>query len=82
MTQLQVQLTTKQTQHAIDSGPLRVPFGIDRAGLSEIVNMLLGYDAPLHFEFMVLGHHLTSTLSQSIDHLNLSTVNTTKTTYR
>ncbi|CAO3650879.1 unnamed protein product [Cunninghamella blakesleeana] len=73
--QIQIRLTTKQEQYAVNNAPIMVPVSFKRYGLSELVNNLLGREKPIPFEFLIEGEILRSTIANYLLSHRLSTEN-------
>ncbi|CAI5495284.1 unnamed protein product [Closterium sp. Naga37s-1] len=72
--QVQVRFTTRLPAHlTVPSTPFTVPVRLTRYGLSEVINTLLGRDAPQPFDFIVDGRLLRSSLRKCLLTSALST---------
>ncbi|GJP33275.1 hypothetical protein CLOM_g17823 [Closterium sp. NIES-68] len=72
--QVQVRFTTRLPAHlTVPSTPFAVPVRLTRYGLSEVINTLLGRDAPQPFDFIVDGRLLRSSLRKCLLTSALST---------
>lgn len=54
---------TKDPSIRVTETPIAVPESLQRFGLSEVVNHLLGRDPPTPFDMLVLGRFLRSSLA-------------------
>ncbi|KAJ2448410.1 ribosome biogenesis protein ytm1 [Coemansia sp. RSA 2424] len=73
--QVQIRLVAKQLKYAVPDAPIVVPQQLQRYGLSEIVNHLLGNEKPVPFDFMADGQFLRGTLSTYLKEKSLSAEN-------
>ncbi|KAJ1665719.1 ribosome biogenesis protein ytm1 [Coemansia sp. RSA 1813] len=73
--QVQIRLVAKQPEHAVPDAPIVVPQQLQRYGLSEIVNHLLGTETPVPFDFLVDGQFLRESIASYLKTKNLSAEN-------
>ncbi|KAJ2426829.1 ribosome biogenesis protein ytm1, partial [Coemansia sp. RSA 2531] len=73
--QVQIRLVAKQLKYAVPDAPIVVPQQLQRYGLSEIVNHLLGNEKPVPFDFMTDGQFLRGTISTYLKEKSLSAEN-------
>ena len=74
LSQVGVRLVASDPQFAVPETPLAVPAGLNRAGLSEVVNQLLALDKRVPFDFAINGKLLRSALSKHLRTHAVSTV--------
>lgn len=60
--QVRVKFVTKIPSIRVTETPVAVPESLQRYGLSEVVNHLLGRDPPTPFDMLVMGRFLRSSL--------------------
>ncbi|KAJ2161310.1 ribosome biogenesis protein ytm1 [Coemansia sp. RSA 552] len=70
--QVQIRLVSKQRKYEVPDAPLVVPQQLQRYGLSEIVNHLLGHEKPVPFDFLVDGQFLRESISSYLTEHGLS----------
>lgn len=58
-----MKFVTKDPAIRVTETPIAVPESLQRYGLSEVVNHLLGRDPPTPFDMLVLGRFLRSSLA-------------------
>ncbi|KAJ1949695.1 ribosome biogenesis protein ytm1 [Linderina macrospora] len=73
--QIQIRLVAKQEKYAVPDAPLVVPQSLQRYGLSEIVNHLLGNEKPVPFDFLADGQFLRGTITSYLEEHSLSAEN-------
>ncbi|KAJ2172210.1 ribosome biogenesis protein ytm1, partial [Coemansia sp. RSA 518] len=73
--QVQIRLVAKQKKYEVPDAPLVVPQQLQRYGLSEIVNHLLGLEAPVPFDFLVDGQFLRESIASYLKEHSLSAEN-------
>ncbi|KAJ1892728.1 ribosome biogenesis protein ytm1 [Kickxella alabastrina] len=73
--QVQIRLVAKQQKYAVPEAPIVVPQQLQRYGLSEIVNHLLGNERPIPFDFLVDGQFLRDSISGYLKEKSLSAEN-------
>ncbi|KAJ1834374.1 ribosome biogenesis protein ytm1 [Coemansia sp. RSA 2711] len=73
--QVQIRLVAKQKKYEIPDAPIVVPQQLQRYGLSEIVNHLLGHEKPVPFDFLVDGQFLRDSISGYLKAHDLSAEN-------
>ncbi|KAJ2516908.1 ribosome biogenesis protein ytm1 [Coemansia sp. RSA 2049] len=73
--QVQIRLVAKQPKYVVPDAPIVVPQQLQRYGLSEIVNHLLGTDTPVPFDFLVDGQFLRESIASYLKAKNLSAEN-------
>ncbi|KAJ2781019.1 ribosome biogenesis protein ytm1 [Coemansia javaensis] len=73
--QVQVRLVAKQKKYEVPDAPIVVPQQLQRYGLSEIVNHLLGHERPVPFDFLVGGQFLRESIAQYLRRQSLSAEN-------
>ncbi|KAJ2000437.1 ribosome biogenesis protein ytm1 [Coemansia thaxteri] len=73
--QIQIRLVAKQLKYAVPDAPIVVPQQLQRYGLSEIVNHLLGNEKPVPFDFLVDGQFLRGTIATYLAEKSLSAEN-------
>lgn len=61
--QVRVKFVTKIPSIRVTETPVAVPESLQRYGLSEVVNHLLGRDPPTPFDMLVMGRFLRSSLA-------------------
>ncbi|KAJ2225602.1 ribosome biogenesis protein ytm1 [Coemansia sp. RSA 1722] len=64
--QVQIRLLAKQQKYAVPNTPIVVPQQLQRYGLSEIVNHLLGNEKPVPFDFLADGQFLRTTIAEHL----------------
>ncbi|KAJ2859688.1 ribosome biogenesis protein ytm1, partial [Coemansia asiatica] len=62
--QVQIRLVAKQQKYAVPDTPIVVPQQLQRYGLSEIVNHLLGNEKPVPFDFLAEGQFLRASIAE------------------
>ncbi|KAJ2618015.1 ribosome biogenesis protein ytm1 [Coemansia sp. RSA 1365] len=60
--QMQIRLVTKQKKYEVPDTAIVVPQQLQRYGLSEIVNHLLGHETPVPFDFLADGQFLRESI--------------------
>ncbi|KAJ1677448.1 ribosome biogenesis protein ytm1, partial [Spiromyces aspiralis] len=70
--QVQILLVPRQTKYRIPDTPILVPGRLQRYGLSEIVNHLLGLDKPVPFDFLIDNQFLRKSLLEYLQENGVS----------
>ncbi|KAJ2450854.1 ribosome biogenesis protein ytm1 [Coemansia sp. RSA 2336] len=73
--QVQIRLVAKQEKYKVPDAPIVVPQQLQRYGLSEIVNHLLGHEKPVPFDFLVDGQFLRESIAKYLKENSLSAEN-------
>ncbi|KAI8320084.1 WD40 repeat-like protein, partial [Martensiomyces pterosporus] len=73
--QIQIRLVAKQQKYVVPDAPLVVPQHLQRYGLSEIVNHLLGSEKPVPFDFLADGQFLRGSIASYVKENSLSAEN-------
>ncbi|ORX71182.1 WD40 repeat-like protein [Linderina pennispora] len=73
--QIQIRLVAKQEKYAVSDAPMMVPQSVQRYGLSEIVNHLLGNEKRVPFDFLADGQFLRGTIASYLEEHSLSAEN-------
>ncbi len=71
--QVEVRFTTRLEEHRVTDAPIQLPTRLTRAGLSEVVNHLLGSEhTPRPFDFLLEGTLLRGSLARGLERHGLS----------
>ncbi|KAJ1957193.1 ribosome biogenesis protein ytm1 [Dipsacomyces acuminosporus] len=73
--QIQIRLVAKQPKYVVPDAPIVVPQNLQRYGLSEIVNHLLGNEKPIPFDFLSDGQFLRGSIEGYLKENSLSAEN-------
>ncbi|XP_049849871.1 ribosome biogenesis protein WDR12 homolog [Schistocerca gregaria] len=70
---IEVKFVTKLDQYRVIDKSFQVPTSLNRRGLSQLINHLLGTETPIPFDFLVGNHLLRSSLKKFIQQHQCST---------
>ena len=72
---IRARFITSYEEYKIPEAPLSIPSKLNRSGLTEVINHLLGRDDHQAFDFLIDGHILRQSLSKLLYNLRKSTEN-------